>query len=504
MSSITSRISWSFPYGAPTDVTLPNSYAYNTTRYTIEDYLSNYQIDTDAPSYMHGKDIIQSSWSGIDTVAGLSLGLYCLACAVQGDERSHACLGSSQTGFTEIWSDVGIANEGTGLEVDMPTGTDGREVGDNWNYIRDRDFACVFQMQQDGQEGGTSLSDVMLSMGDVNPSPNFYNATYRTGHPKNLIDAEESKSLETGPLTFTFPGPGNLTGLNSDADMTTYLEHALHDPNTQYWGDASSLATMPEAEDLIEASWSANPNMDISNIEPISMELTCFVCLAPYNTDDNNNNNIPSSYCNNWANSHSNEDFTENTADNITETKTLKNSLPHDNTTTSLEIPTLPPSFFNDPPEFHKQPDTMLYACALALALVSGSNLPPTSISTSYNDNIQEQTVYSQVFFATQRKGRHTREQYVFWAKNPSGVPSGRQRAREEEEQDEAEAKEQVNQNNANPGTKAGIAIGVVVGVGMLGYLVWVGWRKRRSGAEMVGREEGGEVSEVGGAEQKV
>jgi hypothetical protein len=35
--------------------------------------------------------------------------------------------------------------------------------------------------------------------------------------------------------------------------------------------------------------------------------------------------------------------------------------------------------------------------------------------------------------------------------------------------------------NINTPGTKAGIAIGVVVGVGMVAYLAWVGSRKRRN-----------------------
>lgn len=76
-------------------------------------------------------------------------------------------------------------------------------------------------MRQDEGEG-TSVSDIMFSMGTVNNPPVFFNnATYRNEQSKNLIVAEELKPLETGALIFTFPGPGILTGLNSDMDMTT-------------------------------------------------------------------------------------------------------------------------------------------------------------------------------------------------------------------------------------------------------------------------------------------
>jgi hypothetical protein len=112
----------------PTDLTLPDSYAYDTTRYTIENYLSTYQSDTDAPKYMHGKDIIQSSWTSIGTTEGLNLDLYCLTCAVQGDRNSHACLGSIEACFTEVWIDAGIAREGTESDIEMPIGNDGRKV----------------------------------------------------------------------------------------------------------------------------------------------------------------------------------------------------------------------------------------------------------------------------------------------------------------------------------------------------------------------------------------
>jgi hypothetical protein len=125
---------------------------------------------------MHGKDVIQSSWSGVDTTEGLNLGLYCLTCAVQGDQNSYAYLGSVEACFTEVWIDVGIAREGTGSDIEMPIGNDGREVEYNsqdpsTKYIRNCDFACVFQMRQDEGEG-TSVSDIMLSMGNVNNPPN--------------------------------------------------------------------------------------------------------------------------------------------------------------------------------------------------------------------------------------------------------------------------------------------------------------------------------------------
>ncbi|KAL1795969.1 hypothetical protein ACET3X_006193 [Alternaria dauci] len=509
MASIASQISWTFPYSGPTDLTLPASYTYNTTRYAIEEYLSTYQSNTDAPKYMHGKDIVQPSWSGIDTTEGLNLGLYCLTCAVQGDDFLHGCLDFNQADATEVWIDVGVAQEGMGSNFEMPTGNDGRQ-GDAQKPIRNRDFACVFQMQRNGQDGGASISDIILSMGDVSVSPSLWSATYRDGKQQSLIDAEQPEALKTGPLMFTFPGPGNLTGLNSDATMNTYLEHALQDPNTQYWGDASSPATMPEAEDLIEATWATNPDMDTSNTEPLGMILTCFVCLEPCKTDTDSDSPSPSSCCNNWANGED-EVYSENTSDNITETSNQESYLSSDNTTVSIEIAMLSPSFFDNPagytPEiwFHKQPDTMLFACALALTSVSLS--PESSPSTSYND-IQEQTAYSQVFFATQPKGKHTREQYIFSAAHPGGVPSGQQRAREteeeEEEREDAEAAEEMNHDTRNPGTKAGIAIGVVVGVGMVGFLAWTWWSKRRNArmAEPQGGEKDG--VEVAVTEQKV
>ncbi|KAB2104890.1 hypothetical protein AG0111_0g6503 [Alternaria gaisen] len=508
MASIASKISWTFPYGGPTDLTLPASYTYNTTRYAIEEYLSTYQSDTDAPRYMHGKDIVQSSWSGIDTTENLNLGIYCLTCTVQGDQDSHACLDFNQADATEVWIDVGVARERMGSDVEMPTGNDGRP-GDSQKAIRNRDFACVFQMQQNGQDEGTSISDIILSMGDVTGSPNFWNATYRNGQTQSTIDAEQPKPFETGPLMFTFPGAGNLSGLNSDATMKTYLEHALHNPNTQYWGDASSLKTMPEAEDLIEATWTTNPNMDTSNVEPLSMMLTCLVCLEPYEVDPDNDTPSPASRCNDWANAED-EVYSENTKDNITETRNEENLYSQDNTTASIEIAMLYPSFFDSPADigldmwFHKQPDTMLFACALAL---TSGILPPSS--TSYSD-IQEHTAYSQVFFATQPKGKHTREQHVFSAANPGGVPSGRQRAREareeEDERQDAEAAEEANHDTDNPGTKAGIAIGVVLGVGMAGYLAWVWWRKRKNArlAKPQTQQEEGGVADVAVGENKV
>jgi hypothetical protein len=266
---------------------------------------------------------------------------------------------------------------------------------------------------------------------------------------------------------------------------------------------------MPEAEDLIEATWTTSPNMDTSNVSPLSMVLTCFVCLEPYEIDSDNDSPSPASYCNNWANMED-EVYSENTKDNITETTNEQNLYSRDNATASIEIAMLYPSFFDNPADigmdmwFHKQPDTMLFACALAL---TSGTLPASS--TSYSD-IQEHTAYSQVFFATQPKGKHTREQYVFSAATPGGVPSGQQRAREareeEDERQDAEAAEEANHDTDNPGTKAGIAIGVVLGVGMAGYLAWVWWRKRKNArlAKPQTQQKEGGVADVAVGEDKV
>ncbi|KAG9195180.1 hypothetical protein G6011_00300 [Alternaria panax] len=194
----------------------------------------------------------------------------------------------------------------------MPSGNGGKE-DDILTFIRNRDFACVFQMRQDGQEDGASISDTMLSMGDVSDSSSLWSATYRDGRQQSLIEADKPKPIETRPLIFIFPSLGNLTGLPFILDMTT-----------------------------------------------------------------------------------------ENTSDNITETTNKQYTISWDNTTVSIKINMLTPSFFDSTvtstPEtwFHKQPDTMLFACALGLT--SGS-LPSLPSSSPYA--LKEETAYSQVFFAT-------------------------------------------------------------------------------------------------------
>ena len=499
-SSTLTNIFWSFPPPLPLIITTtssttpPASYPHNSTRYALDSFLSS------SPPTQHlallAADLVQPSWSvnsgeqsvtayGGEEDGGFSLGLYCLAClntkaksrssspaeveaaAVAGGEE-NACFRYNNTGahVEEVWVDVDIVPGragAVGMRVEMPGAEGGKKSEkerEEEEEERGVDYACVFELKRQVWDGVAVSSPLLVhhavAGSDGNSdiatatTPNFYNATYPTGVPVSQLS----------PSRLVFPPPsGYVRTVNTLQEeeeepqtVGSYIASTCANTSAEFWGPGTMSQGEGEAEeemiqtqDVLEPIWTSSIAGDFSFIY-----VFCLVCRDAFAPEDHTNTNLASA-CSSFS------------SDAVTQTMTQA-FVPRDNkkvTSLALQIPELERSLITA--GNRTQPPTMLYACAVELDF----------------DSYATQSAFSRVFFATHHR-EHTREQWAFNQTVPQGGVSGKERGQGQGDGGVGKVKTAHHGTILNQGTKAGIGIGTVLGVGMLGYLTWVWWGKRK------------------------